>query len=137
MSDTLLADLDSTCRDPLEVLSPDDVDRGPKWGTPSIATLIRDVSSTITLAERDLQSMVDAMRVAAERRVEGILGNSRRRYYGHTAMLVASCVALAPAGSDKDLSAWVMGLRHTHSRHHAFKEELRRAMESLGVSATE
>jgi hypothetical protein len=81
--------------------------------------------------------MVDSMCVAAERRVEGILGSSRRRHYGHAAMLVASCVALAPAGGDKDLSKWMMGLRHTYSRRHAFREELRRAMASLGVSATE
>ena len=53
--DTLLADLDSTCRDPLEVLSPDDVERRPKLGTPSIATLIQDVSSTITFVEEDLK----------------------------------------------------------------------------------
>jgi hypothetical protein len=80
VSDTLLADLDSTCRDPLEVLLPDDVERRPKLGTPSIATLIQDVSSTITLAKEDLRSMVDAMRIAAERRVEEILGQSRRRH---------------------------------------------------------
>ena len=131
--DALLADLESTCRDPLEVLSHDDVERRPKLGTPSIATLIQGVSSTITVVEEDLRSMVDSMCVAAERRVEGILGNSRRRQYGHAAMLVASCVALAPAGGGKDLSAWMMGLRQTYSRRHAFREELRRAMESLGV----
>jgi hypothetical protein len=137
VSDTFLADLDSTCCDPLEILSPDDVERRPKLGTPSIATLIHDVSSTITFVEEDLKSMVDSMCVAAERRVEGVLRNSRRRHYGHAAMLVASCVALAPAGRVKDLSTWMMGLRHTYSRRHAFREELRRAMESLGVSVTE
>lgn len=77
--------------------------------------------------------MVDSMCVAAERRVEAILGSSRRRQYGHAAMLVASCVALAPAGGGKDFSAWIMGLQQTYSRRHAFREELRRAMESLGV----
>ena len=133
MPDALLADLESTCRDPLEVLSHDDVERRPKLGTPSIATLIQGVSSTITFVEENLRSMVDSMCVAAERRVEGILGNSRRRQYGHAAMLVASCVALAPAGGGKDLSAWMMGLRRTYSRRHAFREELRRAMESQGV----
>jgi hypothetical protein len=85
--DALLADLDSTCRDPLEVLSPDDVERRPKLGTPSIAMLIQGVSSTITFVEEDLRSMVDSVCVAAERRVEGILGRSRRRQYGHAAML--------------------------------------------------
>jgi hypothetical protein len=135
-SDRLLADLESTCRDPLEILPPD-VEVRPKLGTPSIAALIQDVSSTITLAEADLKSLVDAMLVAAERRVAGVLGNSRRRHYGHAATLVASCVALAPGGSDKDMSAWMMGLRHTYSRRHAFREELRRAMQSLGVSTTD
>jgi hypothetical protein len=130
--DALLAHLDSTCRDPLEVLSPDD-GRRPKLGTPSIATLVRGVSPTITFVEDDLRSMVDSMRVAAERRVEGILGRSRRRLYGHAALLVASCVALAPAGGGKDLAAWMIGLRQQYSRRHAFKDELRRALESLGV----
>ena len=104
-----------------------------KVPTPSIVTLIQGVSSTITFVEEDLRSMVDSMCIAAERRVEGILGNSRRRRYGHAAMLVASCVVLAPAAGGKDLSAWMMGLRQTYSRRHAFREELRRAMESLGV----
>jgi hypothetical protein len=131
--DALLADLDSTCRDPLEVLSPDDVERRPKLGTPSIATLVRDVSPTITFVEEDLRSMVESMRVAAERRVEGILGRSRRRLYSHAALLVASCVALAPAGGGQDLAAWMIGLRKQYSRRHAFREELRRALESLGV----
>jgi hypothetical protein len=39
--------------------------------------------------------LLDAMRVAADKRVEGILGNSRRRRYGHAALLVASCVVCA------------------------------------------
>ena len=82
---------------------------------------------SITFVEEDLKSMVDSMCVAAERRVEGILGNSRRRQYGRAAMLVASCVALAPAAGGKDLSAWMMGLRQTYSRRHAFREEFRQA----------
>jgi hypothetical protein len=133
VSEALLADLDSTGRDPLELLPPDDFERRATLTTPSIATLIKHASSTIIVADEDLRSMVDAMRVAAERRVEGVLGNSRRRHYAHAAMLVASCVALAPAAGGKDLSAWMMGLRQTYSRRHAFREELRRAMESLGV----
>jgi hypothetical protein len=133
LPDALLADLESTCRDPLEVLPHDDVERRPKLDTPSIATLIQGVSSTITVVEEDLRSMVDSMCIAAERRVAGILGNSRRRQYGHAAMLVASCVALAPAGGVKDLSGWMMGRQQTYSRRHAFREELRRAMKSFGV----
>jgi hypothetical protein len=131
--DALLTDLDSTCRDPREDLSCGEVERKPKLGTPSIAGLIQGASSAMTFTEQHLRSMVDSMCVAAEKRVEGILGHSRRRRYGHAAMLVASCVALAPAGNGKDSSAWMMGLRQTYSRRHAFREELRRAMESFGV----
>jgi hypothetical protein len=50
--------------------------------------------------------MLDAMRVAAERRVEEILGRPRRRQYGHETMLVASCVALAAVARSMDLSEW-------------------------------
>jgi hypothetical protein len=116
--DTLLADLDSTCRDPLDALSLHDVDRRLTLGTPSIARLMQGASLVMTFTEQDLRSMVDSMCVAAERRVEGILGHSRRRRYRHAAMLVASCVALAPAGNGKDLSAWMMGLRQTYWRRH-------------------
>jgi hypothetical protein len=80
--------------------------------------------------------MLGAMRIAAERRIEGILNNSRRRHYGHAAMLAASCLALAPTDLHKDLSAWMVGLRRTYSRRHAFKEELTRAMESVGASVS-
>lgn len=69
------------------------------------------------------------MRIAAEKRVEGSPGNSRRRHYGHVAMLAGQSVALASTDRQKDLSAWVAGLRQTYLRRHAFREELMRAME--------
>jgi len=137
VSDTLLADLESTCRDPLDALSPENVEGRPKLGAPSIVALIQDVSSNITLVDADRNSMVDAMRTAAEKRVEGILANSRRRHYGHAALLVASCLALAPTERGEDVSAWMAGLRQTYKRRHAFRAELTRAMASLKMSAVE
>jgi hypothetical protein len=137
VSETVLAELESTCRDPLEGLSPDDGDARPRLGTPSIVALIRDVSSSMMLADGDRNAMIDAMRIAAEKRVDGILGHSRRRHYGHAAMLTGQCVALAPTERAKDFAAWIVGLQQTHRRRHAFREELRRAMETLGVSPTE
>lgn len=77
------------------------------------------------------------MRIAAEKRVEGSLGNSRRRHYGHVAVLAGQCVALASTDRQKDLSARVAGLRQTYLRRHAFREELMRVMEILGMSPTE
>ena len=75
-----------------------------------------------------------AMRVAAEERVEGILGNSRRRHYGHAALLVASCVACAPKRRAAEFLRWAEDLRQQYWRRHAFREELARASESLGVT---
>jgi len=136
VSDALLAELESTSRDPLEVFSDDDVERRPKLATPSISALAHDLCSSIELDQTDREAMLGAMRIAAERRIEGILSNSRRRHYGHAAMLAASCLARAPTERHKDLSAWMVGLRQTYSRRHAFREELTRAMESVGASVS-
>lgn len=135
VSDPLLANLESTCRDPLEALSPDDIDGRPKLSQPSIIALIQDVSSSIELTDADRTSMLDAMRIAAEKRVEGILEKSRRRYYGHAALLAATCVAFAPKARARDFANWIAGLRRTYSRRHAFTGELTRALESLGLPA--
>src|SRR5207248_1510521 len=121
-------------RDPLAVFSDDQVERRPKLATPSISTLARDPCFSVELDQADREAMLGAMRIVAERRIEGILSNSRIRHYGHAAMLAASCLALAPTDRHKDLSAWMVGLRQTYSRHHVFREELTRAMESLGAS---
>jgi hypothetical protein len=70
----------------------------------------------------------------AERRVEGILSNSRRHHYGHAAMLAASCMAISPTDRGKEVSDWLAGLCETYKRRHAFREELTRAMVSLGLT---
>jgi hypothetical protein len=134
VSDTLLANLESTCRNPLDDLSRDNAERGPRLGTPSIVALIKAVSSSMTLSDMDQNAMMDAMRITATKRVDGILGHSRRRHYSHAALLVGQCMAVAPATRRKALYTWLIGLQQTHSRRHAFKEELTRAMGNLGVS---
>jgi hypothetical protein len=136
-SDTLLAELESTCRDPLDALSAADAETRPTLATPSIVALIRHFLSSLRMGEADRDAMLVAMRVATEKRVDGILGHSRRRYYGHAAMLAASCLALAPTNRREDVSAWMADLRRTYKRRHAFREELRRVLESVGVSAQE
>jgi len=70
---------------------------------------------------------------AAEKRTKGILGNSRRQHYGHAALLVASCVAVAPESRASELLRWAADLRQQYWRRHAFREELARASESLAV----
>ena len=91
----------------------------------------RKVSDTL-LADRDVA--ITAMRVAAERRVEGILGSARRRHYGHAALLVASCLAFAPKRREAEFSKWSAELRQQYLRRSAFRQELTRAFASLDVS---
>ena len=88
-------------------------------------------SSGSQYANRD--AAIDAMRITAEKRTEGILGNSRRQHYGHAALLVASCVAFAPKSRASELLKWATDLRQRYSRRHAFRQELARACESLDV----
>ena len=102
--------------------------------TPSILALLRDARPSITIAEADRDVMIAALRVAAERRVEGVLGNSRRRHYGHAALLVASCLAVVPKHRETEFSTWVENLRHQYSRRSAFRGELARAFASLGLA---
>lgn len=74
--------------------------------------------------------MPDAMRVAAEKRIEEILTHSRRRH-GHAATPAASCLACEPKDGEKIIAEWIVGLRQIYSRRHVFRDELSRAMESL------
>jgi hypothetical protein len=89
--------------------------------------MIQAVRPSITLQTADRDAMLDAMRATAEKRIEGILGHSRRRHYGHAAMLAAACVALAPNGRQRELITWLTVLQQTYSRRSAFRQELWRA----------
>lgn len=133
-SDALLAELESAGRDVLAAFSDEDANGKPKLATPSIVAFIQDARPSIKMADATRDVVIAAMRVAAERRVDGILRNSRRRHYGHAALLVASCLAFAPKGREAELSKWVADLRQQYSRRSAFREELTRAFASLGLA---
>ena len=133
IGDALVTELEATARDPLEALAMTDEEPKPKLITPSMVALIQRTRPGIALTDPDRDAAIDAMRIAAEKRVEGILGNSRRQHYSHAALLVASCVAFAPKKRAAELLRWAMDLRQQYWRRHAFREELARACESLGV----
>jgi hypothetical protein len=134
VSDALMPELEATGCDPLEVFSDEDTESKPKLSTYSITRLIHDLHPSITLTDADRNAAIDAMRDTAEKRVEGILGNSRRRHYGHAALLVAWCVASAPAGREREQAKWAADLRQQYWRRHAFREELTRAFARLGLA---
>jgi hypothetical protein len=134
IGDALVRELESTGRDPLESFALTDDEDKPKLTTPSIAALINSTRSSIALTASDRDAAINAMRVAADKRVEGILGNSRRRHNGHAALLVASCVAYAPKKRAAEFLRLAEELRQQYRRRHAFREELARASESLGLT---
>lgn len=106
--------------------------RAPKLDTPTIVDLIAVTGSNAKLDAKSRTAVLEAMRSAATKRVEGILGNKRRRHYGHAAMLVACCVELAPvAGRETPIAAWLEDLRKEYSRFYAFQEQLRGALASI------
>jgi hypothetical protein len=131
IGDALVTELEATGRDPLESVTEER--RKPKLTTLSMVALIQRARPGVTLTDPDREAAIDAMRNAAEKRTEGILENSRRQHYGHAALLVASWVAFAPKSRASELLRWATDLRQRYSRRHAFREELARASESLGV----
>ena len=133
IGEALVAELEATARDPLESFAMTEKEHTPKLATPSMVALIQDALPGVPLSDADRDAASDAMRIAAEKRTEGILGNSRRQHYGHAALLVASCVAFAPKHRASELLKWATDLRQTYSRRHAFRQELARACESLEV----
>lgn len=136
IGDSLVTELEATGREPLESLTVPEEERNPKLATPSMVALIQRARPGITLTDPDREAAIDAMRHAAEKRTEGILDNSRRRHYGHAALLLASCVAVAPKSRASELLRWATDLRQRYSRRHGFREELARACESRGVFVT-
>jgi hypothetical protein len=128
-----VTELEATGRDPLESFAMTEDEHKPKLVTPSMVTLIQGARPGVVLTDADRDAAIDAMRIAAEKRTEGILDNSRRQHYGHAALLVASCIAFAPTTREAELLKWAVDLRQRYWRRHAFRGELARACERLGV----
>ena len=134
VSDALLAQLESGGHDPMEAVVDDSAEQKPRLATPSIVAMIQNVRPSLEVTDADRDVSINAMRTAAAKRVEGILGNSRRRHYGHAALLVASCLAFAPKRREAELSKWYAELRQQYARRSAFRQELARAFATLEVS---
>ena len=85
------------------------------------------------LSRDDRKVMLDAMKTAAVRRTDGVLGEKRRRHYGHAAMFVACCLELDDrSGKATATSPWAEALRARTSRFPAFQQELRAALGKAG-----
>ena len=137
LASELFASLAEAPDDPL-IMDWDDGNRSearPRLSTPSIAELIAKASPSARIDSRSRGAMLEAMRAAAEERAIGILGNKRRRHYGHLATLVACCLELAPTVErQRKIEDWVDDLRKRYSRFYAFQKELKRTLASISNS---
>ncbi|MBI5536562.1 MAG: hypothetical protein HY898_27830 [Deltaproteobacteria bacterium] len=79
------------------------------------------------LATADHDSALAAMKVAAEKRTDGVLGEKRRRHYDHAALLIACCVELECRMSGAGCSAWAEAIRARTAHFPAFQRSLRNA----------
>jgi len=97
-----------------------------KLSTPSLAEILRRASLDDTLTAADRTCMRDAMRSAAIARVDGVLGDKRRRRYEHAAVLVACCAELDQGVGSKSAHPleWVTALQKRTSRFPAFQAAL-------------
>lgn len=129
LSEELSAGLEQSPSDPLDMEWDDGENAKPKLTAPSIMELFELVRPGSRLDAKDRTAMFEAMRAAASRRVEGILGNKRRRHYGHAATLVVCCLELAPfVGKQKAVTQWFDDVRKKYSRFSAFQAELKQAL---------
>lgn len=78
----------------------------------------------------NVPAVLGAMRIAAEKRIRGVIRNKRRRYYGHAASLARACLQVEPG---EETQAWFSGIEQTYRRYPAFQRELRGGMDGFGA----
>jgi hypothetical protein len=68
-------------------------------------------------------AVLDAMRTAAEKRIEGVTENKRRTHYARAAALALACVELDDSSGS---GAWLAAIRDNYRRYPALQRELGR-----------
>jgi hypothetical protein len=92
----------------------------PRLHTPAVVTVLRAAGVPGTIAPAVRSTVVYALRAAASARVDGVLGEKRRRHYEHAALLVGCCMELDPTRGE----AWAVGVRERARRFPAFRGAL-------------
>lgn len=92
----------------------------PALNAPSPQEILALAGISSIDSPKDRATVLDAMRKAAEKRIEGVTEKKRRRYYGHAANLAAKCVALDDSPVSFD---WLIELRREYRRYPALQRE--------------
>jgi hypothetical protein len=99
----------------------------PHLAAPEINQILNQAGADVVADEKVREVILESIRKAAERRVEGVTGQKRRRHYGHAASLVAICAAIDPSPTT---AQWVTRLRDEYRRYPALRAELDRQVDN-------
>ncbi len=97
----------------------------PSLKTPTIDEVLSLAGIVGDVDESSRKTMLGAMKKAAKKRVAGVTGKGRRKYYGHAAQLVAACVAV---DTTSQTAKWMTGLRADYRRYPALQSEFVRLL---------
>ncbi|MEO8183589.1 MAG: hypothetical protein ABI895_32560 [Deltaproteobacteria bacterium] len=92
----------------------------PRLVTPEIAGLIAMADVAVPDNGTARAGMVAAMRKAAEKRIEGVTENKRRRHYEHAAALALTCARIDPEES----TTWLANICSEYRQYPALQREL-------------
>ena len=92
----------------------------PRLSAPSADELIEKAGIGAVANDTERAAVIRAMRTAAEKRIDGVTENKRRRYYGHAASLAVACVAVDPTPKTTE---WMTAIRIEYRRYPALQRE--------------
>ena len=95
----------------------------PPLPVPTVEELLSRASVRHVTDAASRRVLIDALKEAAERRLDGVTQAKRRRHYGHAAGLAAAVVACDPSPA---ATRWVASLREKYRRFYALRGELDR-----------
>jgi len=92
----------------------------PRLKTPTAPDVLSMTRVTPVKDESVRAAMLKSMRTAAEKRIDGVTKNKRRRWYEHAALLATTCAAL---DTSEVSHVWLADIRKTYSRYPALQRE--------------
>ena len=108
----------------IDLLEPLGRDRDePRLPNPAVEEIVSLACIPTVDGAKERSAVLKAMRAAAEKRIEGVTENKRRRYYGHAASLAAACVDV---DASKASVEWMAAICSEYRRFPALQRELKR-----------
>lgn len=105
----------------------------PRLKNPTATDVLSMTPATSVNDESVQAAMLKSMRTAAEKRLNDVTKNKRRRWYEHAALLATACAAV---DSSEVSHVWLADIRKKYSRYPALQREFG-ALASLAIESDE